>query len=63
MKRSELVNLIHEYISAELCTQEEFNKRDCSDLLYEIEKAGMLPPICQLSTLEISDNAWEPEDE
>lgn len=44
MKRSEMIDLIHEEISAELRTVIEFDKNDCSRLLNKIEKAGMLPP-------------------
>jgi hypothetical protein len=35
----------------------------CSEVLELIEKAGMLPPRCELPKLGISDNAWESENE
>jgi hypothetical protein len=44
MKRSEAVKLIHNIISDELLTTEEFNLNDCSELLKALEEAGMLPP-------------------
>lgn len=44
MKRSEAVKLIHNIISSELLTEEEFNLNDCSRLLKALEQAGMLPP-------------------
>lgn len=38
-----------------------FTGVDVKDLLKEIEKAGMLPPLAKLKSLDRYDNYWEPE--
>lgn len=58
MKRSEMVNLIWDRLSPLGIAEET-----CVDILTIIEEAGMIPPRCDLPKLDISDNAWEPEDE
>lgn len=61
MKRSEMIDIMHNHISSVLQTTEEFNKKDCSDLLDKMEKSGVLPPRVELNSLGVSDNAWETE--
>ena len=68
MKRSEAVKLIHNIISDELLTTEEFNLNDCSELLKALEEAGMLPPPDYTETYYSGDepggyspNFWEDE--
>lgn len=58
MKRSEMVEIIWKRLGP-LGVGEEA----CSEVLELIEKAGMLPPRCELPKLGISDNAWESENE
>lgn len=44
--------------------QEKFDSKiEAEYIIDQIEKAGMLPPRCELPKLGISDNAWESEDE
>ena len=69
MKRSEAVKLIHNIISDELLTTEEFNLNDCSELLKALEEAGMLPPPDYTETYYSGDepggyhpNFWEDEE-
>jgi hypothetical protein len=69
MKRSEAVKLIHNIISDELLTTEEFNLNDCSELLKALEEAGMLPPPDYTETYYSGDepggynpNSWEDEE-
>lgn len=64
MKRSEMIELIHSRISHELQTTEEFNIDDCDELLYAMERAGMLPPRhdFMIGHMKASDNIWEPEE-
>lgn len=64
MKRSDMVDLIHE-----LFWQMHYDENFCaSDALSEIEKAGMLPPISNVSTIVLPDGSivfpgreWDPE--
>ena len=58
VKKSEVVELIWKRLGP-LGVSEE----TCADVLSIVEQAGMLPPITSLSSLGVSDNAWEPEDE
>lgn len=60
MKRSEMIEIIQEYIDNQVYYDYYVNPESILEL---IEKAGMLPPRCKLPKLGISDNAWEPEDE
>ncbi len=39
------------------------SEETCSEVIGILEKAGMIPPRCELPKLGISDNAWEPENE
>lgn len=55
MKRSEMIAIMDELVN--------LSNNDLDKLLTAIEKAGMLPPRCELPKLGISDNAWEPEDD
>jgi len=59
MKRSKMVNVIHENISIELKTTEEFNLKDCDKLLAILEEGGMLPPFNSWSFHTDGDNADE----
>ena len=45
MKRSEMIDIMHENISSVLLTSKEFDKEDCDRLLQKMEELGMLPPI------------------
>lgn len=73
MKRSDAVKLIHEIISSELKTTEEFNLKDCDRLLLKLEEAGMEPPsVSKEKWIDCGDgqgytsygeNYWEDEDE
>jgi hypothetical protein len=58
MKRSEMVQIIWKRLEP-LGVSEE----TCSEVIGILEKAGMIPPRCELPKLGISDNAWEPENE
>lgn len=66
MKRSEAVKIISDFCKDNPDISSSFDKyrlMKSSMLLYELEKAGILPPRADLPKLGISDNAWEPEDE
>lgn len=63
MKRSEMVEKLHEILNSKLYQDYQFTLEELSDLLAELENSGMLPPVTQLKKLGISDNAWEPENE
>lgn len=45
MRRNEMLKIMHDLISEELCTREEFNVEDCNRLLTAMEAVGMLPPM------------------
>ena len=62
MKRSEMVELLQELINSNLAQEYIFPTEKISDILSELEKVGMLPPVSKLKMLNILDNAWEPED-
>jgi hypothetical protein len=36
--------------------------QDAERILTRLEQIGMLPPIAELKSLNITDNSWEPED-
>lgn len=57
MRRTEAIDLLIEH--GPMGMDEEIANR----MLMALEKAGMLPPRCELPKLGISDNAWEPEDD
>ncbi len=62
MKRSDMLTLISDAIKP--CNSMHKSSRDkaAERILDAIEEAGMVPPIAMLSSLGVSDNAWEPED-
>ena len=45
MRRNEMLKIMHDLISEDLCTREEFNVEDCDRLLTAMEAAGMLPAV------------------
>jgi hypothetical protein len=59
MKRSEAVEVIINFL--EEWYGEDRPVKIASNLLTELESMGMLPPKTKLNTLNIEDNAWEPE--
>jgi hypothetical protein len=65
MKRSEAVKLIHNIISDELLTTEEFNLNDCSELLKALEEEGMFYcPEQDCGEFQLrTPKGWEREDE
>jgi hypothetical protein len=58
MKRSEMLDLLRELIYN---NDGSFTGVEVQDLLKEIEKAGMLPPLSKLKSMDRYDNYWEPE--
>lgn len=60
MKRSEMVDRILMWYTN--YPGEDFNKVAASDLLAELEKAGMLPPLTG-DTYVLTAPEWEPETE
>lgn len=68
MKRSEMINIISTYITNNVSyyyrSGVNFPEHQASDLLQELEKNGMLPPIRMISDEKWieTDRSWEPED-
>jgi hypothetical protein len=42
MKRSQVIDIMHMFISEILCTTKEFDKEDCHELLRSIEDCGIV---------------------
>jgi hypothetical protein len=71
MKRSEMVQLIWNYIQSVECDYDCYMDEDsCNTLLRKIELAGMRPPFCSaifqkeaIKYIYPDGNQWEPEDE
>jgi hypothetical protein len=61
MKRSQAIELLGNLINSKLPQDYVFSIEEVSDILLELEEAGMLPPISKLEALNTYDNAWEPE--
>jgi hypothetical protein len=59
MKKSDVINQIAYTISSMKHEEDLYLARV---ILATIEDMGMLPPKTKLNTLNIEDNAWEPED-
>ena len=65
MKRSEAINHIVNVLrlTGNHWGDHGRDEQDAEKILKRIEAIGMLPPITKLKTLNIMDNAWEPEEE
>lgn len=58
MKKSEMLDLLKKLLYN---NDGSFTNVQAEVLLKEIEKAGMLPPLAKLQSLDRFDNYWEPE--
>lgn len=62
MKRSEMVNLIRDFVTDLEADYDLFFTRDEAEgLLAQMEQYGVLPPLTTLSAFNIKDNSWDPE--
>lgn len=62
MKRSEMVNLMADFLQETLESQNYYD--DVADeLLNILEKQGMLPPLTYLENFNVFDNSWENEED
>lgn len=63
MKRSEVITHIVNVLrlTGNHYCDDGRDEQDAERILKRLEDIGMLPPTTKLKTLDISDNAWEPE--